>query len=161
MGEPIVGGILGDAITRNGDGATLRKHHYAAIGLELVARGAAIVSAAARHAIALPVLGVVLTGLSLVRLWNTQACCNQHTRQGDNDKPHEALSAQPASITTQRSKCSSNPHSDCETGNLALAGARATNGPQALRFALAKRSRRSLRPGGRRGAGLGCAITKV
>src|SRR5215471_4500814 len=88
MRKPIVGGILGDAITRNGNGTTLRVHYHAAIGLELVARGPAIVPAAARHAVALPVLGVILAGLSLMRLRETQACSQQRTRQGNNEKPH-------------------------------------------------------------------------
>src|SRR6516165_7454130 len=106
MREPIVGVIPSDAITRNGNGAAVRVHHHTAIGLELVASGAAIVPAAARHAVALAVLGVVLAGLSLMRLRETQACSQQHTCQGNNDKPHEPLSAQPGPwrITTQRSK---------------------------------------------------------
>jgi hypothetical protein len=123
MREPIVGGILGDAITRNGDGAALRVHHHTAIRLELVARGAAIVPAAARHTVALPVLGVVLAGLSLMRLRETQACSQQRTRQGNNDKPHEALSAHPGPLptTTQRSKRFL-PRNECEASKLTSAG---------------------------------------
>src|SRR5215467_9316651 len=111
MREPIVRGILGDAITRNGNGAPLREHHHAAIGLELVARGAAIVPAATGHAVALAILGVVLAGLSLMCPREAQACSQHRARKANNEKlpkSHEGSVriAQTPSITTQRSKCS-------------------------------------------------------
>src|SRR5262249_49183160 len=96
------------AITGNGDGATLWEHHHAAVRLELVAGGPAIMAAAAGHPVALPIFAVVLPGLRFVRLREGQACPQQGTRQGDKDEPHASTVSTTGTgkVTTQRSKCS-------------------------------------------------------
>src|SRR5712671_2091340 len=107
MRQPVVGRHQGYAVARNGYGATLREHHERAIRFHLVARRLAVVAAAAGHAVALAVLGVVLARVRLVRLREGKASPKHRSQEKGDEGPHGTLPATwTEPITTQCSECS-------------------------------------------------------